>query len=185
MFRSPGSSSRLLCRVRTHNVPVVIQRSNRSWLNPFLSILIGVPKKRILDICQVPKPHERPLLLARRSKSLLHQISCLHPVAPAQVAREEQQDDDLDAVSDHDGDDAGGVARRFAGLEGKRPDDIAYAIGDEEDGIDSCAFGGAGNVGGDQRHAHGEGSGVESCQLGWGVSKLKMKVKGRGSSRTQ
>lgn len=93
-------------------------------------------------------------------------MPCLDLVAPAQVAREEQQDDNLDAVCGHDGDNARGVAGRFGGLEGEGPDDVADAVGDEEDGVDGCAFGGAGGVGRDQRHTHSEGGGVEGCELG-------------------
>ncbi len=105
-----------------------------------LPISIGVPEIRVLHIRQIPKSHQRPLLLGRRHKSLLCQIPYLDPVAPAQVAREEQEDNDLDAVGNHDSNDARGVAGRFGGLESEGPDDVADAIRDEEDGVNSCTF---------------------------------------------
>ena len=93
-----------------------------------------------------------------RPRSSLYRIKrrSLGSVKPCRIHGKCDQEEDLGAVSHENGNDPRRVDRGLVGLEGKGANDVAHAVRDEEDGVDGRPLRGAGRVGSDERHDHGE-----------------------------
>lgn len=102
-------------------------------------------------------PHGIACRSADRTEATVHPESHVHGKS--------QHSHNLHAVSEKHGEDSRSIRRSLASFEGEGPDDVSQTVGDEEHGVGYCSLGGAGCVGCDEGHNHGEGCRVQACEL--------------------
>jgi hypothetical protein len=135
---------------------------DQAWAFPLPQIpniyprLVAISEPGILDICQILESCQCLLLFADILQSRFHHLLFLDLILCRQIHAKSYQNHNLYAVRDQDGDDARSIGRSLGGDEGKRSDDVTYAVGNKETGIDDGSLGAAGRVGNEERHADGK-----------------------------